>query len=233
YIDSAFIKNPGPPVAKIPVKYSVKNITNGLNQPILSFLNEENATRDSLWSIAEEIILYKPGTTAHLADAVTWAITLRAPAGVDSTFIPIFPSEGDILHILTNRPFGVDDAFTLQTNAGTINQQAGASLLDNIYVVPNPYVGSSVLEPDNKLPSQNRGERRIYFENLPMECTIRIYTLSGELVTTLEHNEGVDNGREYWNLLNRDGFSVAYGIYIAHIEAPDIGEKLIKFALIK
>jgi hypothetical protein len=43
----------------------------------------------------------------------------------------------------------------------------------------------------------------------------------------------MDNGREYWNLLNRDGFSVAYGVYIAHIEAPGIGDKLVKFALIK
>jgi len=43
----------------------------------------------------------------------------------------------------------------------------------------------------------------------------------------------VDNSREYWNLLNRDGLGVSYGVYIAHIEAPGIGEKLIKFAIIK
>ena len=43
----------------------------------------------------------------------------------------------------------------------------------------------------------------------------------------------MDNGREYWNLLNRDGFSVSYGLYIAHIDAPEVGEKLIKFAIIK
>jgi hypothetical protein len=66
-----------------------------------------------------------------------------------------------------------------------------------------------------------------------MKCTIRIYTLSGELVSTLEHEAGADNGREFWNLLNKDGFSVAYGVYLAHIDAPGIGEKLIKFALIK
>ena len=39
--------------------------------------------------------------------------------------------------------------------------------------------------------------------------------------------------REFWNLLNRDGFGVAYGIYIAHIDAPGVGEKILKFALIK
>ena len=68
---------------------------------------------------------------------------------------------------------------------------------------------------------------------MPRECVIRIYTLSGELVKEIYHSSGVDNGREYWNLLNRDGLGVSYGVYIAHIEAPGIGEKLIKFAIIK
>ncbi|MDP2035770.1 MAG: hypothetical protein Q8L04_00185, partial [Ignavibacteria bacterium] len=104
---------------------------------------------------------------------------------------------------------------------------------DKIFVVPNPYIGTNEIEPANKLAGKNRGERRIYFENLPMKCTIRIFTLSGELVTTLNHDSGFDNGREFWNLLNRDGFSVSYGVYMAHIDAPEVGEKLIKFALIK
>jgi hypothetical protein len=108
-----------------------------------------------------------------------------------------------------------------------------SSLLDRIRVVPNPYVGINELEPVSKLPGQVRGERRIYFDGLPRECVIRIYTLSGELVKEIRHSSGVDNGREYWNLLNRDGLSVSYGVYIAHIEAPGIGEKLLKFAIIK
>jgi hypothetical protein len=121
----------------------------------------------------------------------------------------------------------------LQTKAGFINNQTAAEKMDNIYVVPNPYIGANEIEPANKLSGQNRGERRIYFENLPMKCTIRIFTLSGELTATLEHDTGADNGREFWNLLNHDGFSVAYGVYLAHIDAPGVGEKLIKFALIK
>ena len=135
--------------------------------------------------------------------------------------------------LYTKRPFDKTDVFTLQTKAGFVNNQAAKVKLDDIYVVPNPYVGANEIEPANKLSGQNRGERRIYFENLPMKCTIRIFTLSGELVTTLEHETGYDNGREFWNLLNEDGFSVAYGVYLAHIDAPGVGEKLIKFALIK
>ena len=99
--------------------------------------------------------------------------------------------------------------------------------------VPNPYVGLSTIEPTNRLPGATRGERRIYFENLPPQCTIRIFTINGDLVQTLEHDSGVDYAREYWNLLNRDGFSVAYGVYVAYIDAPNVGEKIVKFALIK
>jgi len=104
---------------------------------------------------------------------------------------------------------------------------------DDVYVVPNPYVGYNVIEPTNRLPGEARGERRLYFENLPAQCTIRIFTVNGDLVQTLERNSGADNGREFWNLLNRDGFSVAYGVYVAHIDAPGIGEKIVKFAIIK
>jgi len=33
--------------------------------------------------------------------------------------------------------------------------------------------------------------------------------------------------------LTRDNLSVAYGIYIYHIDAPGVGEKVGKFAIIK
>jgi hypothetical protein len=213
----------------IPVNFKVEEVTpNRITRRIVVFLNEKEKN-DSAFTRGDGLILFKPGSTGVNTDTLTWEITLTRASATDS----VYPGSGDVLKISTRRPFTEEDTYTLVTKAGSINQQAGASLLDNIYVVPNPYLGSSILEPDNKLPSQNRGERRIYFENLPMECTIRIFTLTGELVTSLSHSSGMDNGREYWNLLNRDGFSVAYGVYIAHIEAPGIGEKIIKFALIK
>jgi hypothetical protein len=152
---------------------------------------------------------------------------------VDTLAAVILPSAGDILQIRTQRPFSKEDVFSFDTESGKFSTENAKSSLDNIYVVPNPYVGYSDIEPTTKLPGQARGERRIYFENLPPKCSIRIYTLSGELVQLLEHNETYENGREFWNLLNRDGFSVAYGMYFAHIDAPGIGEKIIKFALIK
>ena len=218
----------GQPWPEIPVNYKVEEVSTGIPIPVVTLL-EERAKNDSTLSLGDEIIFFLPGATGLRGETLSWGVTLSKTAAGDS----IVPGTGDVLLIYTTRPFTKNDVYTLNTKAGFVSNELAASKMDNIYVVPNPYVGANEIEPANKLPSQNRGERRIYFENLPMKCTIRIYTLSGELVSTLEHESGADNGREFWNLLNHDGFSVAYGVYLAHIDAPGIGEKLIKFALIK
>ncbi len=228
FIDSAMYFRLGQPLRKIPVKYKVEDVTTGLPKRILTVL-KENQIVDTAWSRGDEIIFYKPGSTGSPTDTLTWGFIV-APKTLNDT---IDPKEGDKYYFFTQRPYTSQDRFKLVTRAPKIDNQLAKSRLDNIYVVPNPYVAANEIEPGNRLPGQNRGERRIYFENLPPECTIRIYTLSGELVTTLHHSSGMDNGREFWNLLNRDGFSVAYGVYLAHIDAPGIGEKLIKFAIIK
>jgi len=227
-IDSALFQTIGG-LKKFPVNFSVKK-TSGTQEPILSFVKELVTSKDTALSIGEELILFKPGSVGLVIET-TWGIIFGRP--VDTLAAVILPSAGDILQIRTQRPFSKEDVFSFNTESGKFSTENAKSSLDNIYVVPNPYVGYSDIEPTTKLPGQARGERRIYFENLPPKCSIRIYTLSGELVQLLEHNETYENGREFWNLLNRDGFSVAYGMYFAHIDAPGIGEKIIKFALIK
>jgi hypothetical protein len=228
-IDSAMNLNPG--IMKIPVRYSVSDVTTGTRNRILTFLVENPATRNAQWDPGEDIVLFKPGATGLGTDTTTWSVIVTRPQ--DPTRTAHVPSDGDVLFIKTRRPFYGVDAFTLTTESGTMDLQLASSRLDKIYVVPNPYVGLSTIEPTNRLPGATRGERRIYFENLPPLCTIRIFTINGDLVQTIEHDSGVDYAREYWNLLNRDGFSVSYGVYVAHIDAPDVGEKIVKFALIK
>jgi hypothetical protein len=232
YIDTALIRQSGP-VFKHAVKYSVKKVTpNEPPERILTLLSEIiPATRDTQWTPGEEIVLFKPGAKGVGTDTTTWGIIVQRPADITKT--PIFPTDGDVLFLATSRPFSNKDAYHLQTHAGRVDTRLASSMLDNVYVVPNPYVGINDLEPANRLPSAARGERRIYFEHLPPQCTIRIFTLSGDHVVTITHDSGVQNGREFWNLLNRDGFSIAYGVYIAHIDAPGIGEKILKFAVIK
>jgi hypothetical protein len=225
-IDTALIQVTGG-TRRIPVKYSVKEITTNVPNPIFTFLVENPSTKDSAWSPGEEIILFKPGSPGLPSDFTGVIAQTHTPQ------VPILPTDGDLLIVRTKRPFLNVDQFSFKTEAAFFKQEEAKNGLDNVYVVPNPYIGVNELEPTNKLPGQARGERRIYFENLPPKCTIRVFTISGEHVQTIEHEATLQNGREFWNLLNKDGFSIAYGVYFAHIDAPGIGEKLIKLAIIK
>jgi hypothetical protein len=57
--------------------------------------------------------------------------------------------------------------------------------------------------------------------------------MSGKLVQTIEHNSTISDGQEAWNLVSKDGMDIAYGIYVYHVDAPGIGEKIGRFAIIK
>jgi hypothetical protein len=217
-------------IIRIPVRYAVNEVSTGVPVKILTLLREPSL-KNQQWDPGDEIIMFKPGSTGVGTDTVNWGVTVTPRA--DSSVAPILPTDGDVLFMGTSRPFDSQDVFTLRTEAGKVETAVAQGRLDSIYVVPNPYIAYNAIEPTNRLPGEARGERRLYFENLPSTCTIRIFTVNGDLVQTLERSSGVDNGREFWNLLNRDGFSVAYGVYVAHVDAPGIGEKILKFAIIK
>jgi len=141
------------------------------------------------------------------------------------------PQPGDVLNIYTRKEFSSRDIHTFETSAGKEDAEKVANELDAVSVVPNPYVAAAIWEQKPYLQS-GRGERKIYFINLPMDCTIRIYTMAGELVRKMEHHESVYNGAQAWDLLNLDNLEVAYGVYIYHIET-DNAETIGKFAVIK
>jgi len=226
-IDSA-VRYQGANRIVFPIKYSVKEVTSGVSQRVWTTLKK--GVGNSLtteWQPGDEIILFKPGAKGLNTDTLTWGVIFRIPS---TDTVPLL---NDKYLLKTKKPFTTNDYFVLRTNSGTISSAKAKTALENVYVVPNPYIVYSEIEPQNRIPGQNRGERRIYFENLPPKCTIKIFTISGELVKTIEHNSNLQSGKAYWNLLNKDGFSVAYGLYIAHIDAPGIGKKVIKFAIIK
>ena len=76
-------------------------------------------------------------------------------------------------------------------------------------------------------------QRRVDFVNLPPQCKISIFTASGKLVRTLEHDTAEDFGRESWDLRTDDGPEVAFGVYFFVVEAEGIGITRGKFAVIK
>jgi hypothetical protein len=124
------------------------------------------------------------------------------------------------------------DAFAFKTTPQKVDVQVAMKSMANIYVVPNPYVATTAIEPSNNF-RLGRGERRIEFVHLPPECTVHIYTMSGFLVKDIHRSASADNGSEFWDLRTKDGLNAAYGYYIYVVDAPGIGKTTGKFALIK
>ncbi len=160
----------------------------------------------------------------------TWSLVFGSDEDLDEPVKP--PQSGDVFRIKTKKPFRSGESFQFTVKGPHFDVEKAKSDLDNIAVVPNPYVGAASWEPKLEFRA-GRGERRIYFINLPAECTIRIYTVSGQHVQTLHHSSTLDNGQMPWDLLTKDGMELAYGNYIYHVDAPGIGEKIGRFAVIK
>jgi len=103
--------------------------------------------------------------------------------------------------------------------------------VNNIKVVPNPYIISATWER-KRLGDPKLGEpiRDIAFTNLPEQCTINVFTLDGNLVKTIEHTNGT--GTEFWDLRSFSNQLIATGIYIYHVKS-NAGDKVSKFAVVR
>jgi hypothetical protein len=89
----------------------------------------------------------------------------------------------------------------------------------NVFAAPNPYVYG-----DQRRSFGNSNPYGIEFRNLPEKCTIRIYTLMGDLVRTLEHTpdaRGNVYGSEAWDQKTNSGLIVAPGLYVYNVQ-PDV-----------
>jgi len=144
-------------------------------------------------------------------------------AGVEPPFGQDCPEQGTIFRITTAKPNTQVDVYTLSTDGSEPSavSSGSAELLNGIKTVPNPYYLFSEYDPSAR-------NHLMKFINLPEECTIDIYTLSGDLVETIEHSGGLE---EFWDLENRFGIPVASGIYIYVVDAPGFGEKVGKMAI--
>jgi hypothetical protein len=178
-------------------------------------------------SSSEEIQVLTGPDSLSSQDRVTWKIRIKN----DSTST-VGPTLGDAYNLKLLYPFSVGDVFTFKTSGELIaDASAKESFKGSPYVVPNPYVGAASFEPD-RFATSGRGERRLEFRGLPQNCTVRIYTVRGELVQTLRH-DGSNDGFVPWNLRTKDNLDVAPGLYIYHVDAGQFGDYIGKFAIIK
>jgi len=106
--------------------------------------------------------------------------------------------------------------------------------MNEVLVVPNPYrLNQSYYDLDWEAGTTDT-DRRIDFTQLPPKCTIRIYTLAGDLVDIIEHDypsKSLIAHRESWDMVSRNIQAIASGIYLFSVEA-DGKNYLGKFVII-
>ena len=101
-------------------------------------------------------------------------------------------------------------------------------------MVPNPYVVTNIFEQPLPPNVRGRGERVINFINLPPKSKIHIFSSSGSLVRTLEHDGSLGNGSVTWDVRTKEGLDVAFGVYFYVVEVEGISDKKTgKIAIIK
>lgn len=118
----------------------------------------------------------------------------------------------------------IDIPFSVSTEAG------------KVLVVPNPYRVDQNYTFENggwegRQQSWNETKRLIKFIHLPEKCTIRIYSLRGDVIATLYH-EDPSLGEISWNLISDSGRAIASGLYLFSVES-EYGRQIGKFVVIR
>jgi hypothetical protein len=182
------------------------------------------AGNDYLWAY------YLPGAPWNSVAGLMRMVFVNWNGGsvADGVYNQDMPEEGTVFRILTTKPNSPSDMFTFSTSgfeptSGTALAQSAAQKV-NIY--PNPYFGQN---PAETTPL----DRFVTITHLPEDedVKIRIFTISGSLVKTIE-KLAVDGKRTaQWDLRNDFNVPVASGMYLIHIDMGDLGEKVLKAAV--
>ena len=222
-------------------------ITSG-GSPTTPYIAQTPAKRTEIYLLVQD--RFDPNVTDTL---FSWFISVgynpRYRPGVrDTLFI-------DTLFIRFQKPILGGDAFGFSVKPATQDDDRVKDALANVRVFPNPYIVANRAESDLPAGARGRGDRKIFFKNVPLNSTIRIYTIRGELIRTLKADtpDGTSSTGQAWNTKDRndagtfaypssqvewnlktsENLDIAYGVYLYHIDAPGIGTKTGKFAVIK
>lgn len=181
----------------------------------------------------------------------------------ESTFYPELDPDGVNVYSFrdTTVEFGFDYFYCVQTISSNVPgygeisssealfqamtpTSAPATTLDNVKVVPNPYIGSAVW--NNPIPSLGTSpwEHQLMFINLPEDAVIRIYTLDGDYIDEIKASDarvtGIyetvpekSGGTAIWNLVTRNNQDAAPGVYLYTVKSAEYGSTSGKFVIIR
>ena len=107
---------------------------------------------------------------------------------------------------------------------------------EEIYAVPNPVTAESMAAWTLGPVNDDASGLKVEIRNLPAcRSTIRIFTISGDLVYITDHDGRSGNGTVAWNLVSRNGQDVTSGVYLFSVRPHDgsFSQKVGKFVIIR
>ncbi len=123
------------------------------------------------------------------------------------------------MEIIPNKTLLPGDVYEYKLPNVTNDINLSKKDIEKINVFPNPHYTTAT-------------GNYVTFNHLPDNAMIRVFDLSGVLIRTIKHEK--KNGQfERWNLVNDNNIYVASGIYIIHIDMPDLKKtKILKLAIV-
>ena len=143
-------------------------------------------------------------------------------------------SSGDTLFIAKTKSFRQGDSYTFITPKPTAEVEDTRVWKNQVRVVPNPYYSAHEFEAP--LPpgiTSGRGTRNIYFNNVPSDARVHIFTARGQHLKTIDATNDIHDGTLVWNLKTKENLDIAYGVYFYIVDSPAGGKQSGKFAVIK
>ncbi len=187
---------------------------------------EYNETNNEVYNLMQQVEANNPTAKRHLYGSLTWiANTITKP-------FQSFLSTNVRIKLRVNKEYknfiatGRNDGKPMYSwnmdSYGTVkgSKDQLVKALQLINIVPNPYYAYSDYE-------RNRLDTRVKVTNLPEKCTVTIYSINGKLIRTYKKDSpetSID-----WDLNNHVGIPIASGVYLIHVEVPEIGERILKF----
>ncbi|MCK5126325.1 MAG: hypothetical protein KAR42_08710 [candidate division Zixibacteria bacterium] len=108
-----------------------------------------------------------------------------------------------------------------------------------VTVYPNPYrIDGGYANAGYENRDRTRAaawSRQIHFANLPPICTIRIFSIDGDLIKEIKHycpGGGPSSQEETWNVISRNTQAIVTGIYLWSVRS-EMGEQIGKLVIMK
>jgi len=221
---------------------SVSRIGGNDNMTINFSVVDESIVKDNLYEVivigngtvgTSGFIIISVSNTGIIADTLftNEAFSFDGIQGQVSFTASQPPSAGNKFSVEVVKPIAPNllDKYEFAIQGSSVSKSEVKKSLNKIRVVPNPYLVSSLYEPEF---GELRKEplRQIQFINLPPECTIYIFTLDADRIKTIYHES--TNGTEVWDLRAESGREIAPGIYIYVVKTKN-AQFMERFAVIK